>query len=32
VELDQLRGIKHPNDKVPANPGPFRDGATINLD
>jgi hypothetical protein len=31
-EVDQFRGIKHPNDKAPANPGPFRDGASISLD
>jgi hypothetical protein len=31
-ELDQFRGIKHPNDTAPANPGTYRDGATIKLD
>lgn len=31
-ELDQLRGLKHPNDQAPANPPPFRDGPVIRLD
>ena len=31
-ELDQLRGLKHPNDRAPAKPGPFTDAATIRLD
>lgn len=31
-DLDQFRGIKHPNDSAPANPGAFQDGATIKLD
>lgn len=30
-ELDQFRAIKHPNDQAPANPAPFRDAPTINL-
>jgi hypothetical protein len=30
-DLDQFRGIKHPNDTAPSNAGPFHDGATINL-
>lgn len=31
-DLDQFRGIKHPNDSAPASPGAFQDGATIRLD
>jgi N-acetyl-anhydromuramyl-L-alanine amidase AmpD/V8-like Glu-specific endopeptidase len=31
-ELDQFKGLKHPNDKAPANPAPFTDAATIRLD
>jgi hypothetical protein len=31
-DLDQFRGIKHPNDSAPANAQPFQDGATIKLD
>jgi len=30
-DLDQLNGIKHPNDQAPANPAPFRDAPTIRL-
>jgi Papain-like cysteine protease AvrRpt2 len=28
---DQFRGIKHPNDTAPANPGPFQDATPISL-
>ena len=31
-DLDQLKGLKHPNDKAPASPAPFTDAATIRLD
>jgi Papain-like cysteine protease AvrRpt2/Trypsin-like peptidase domain/Protein of unknown function (DUF3238) len=31
-ELDQFKGLKHPNDKAPANPASFTDAATIRLD
>lgn len=31
VELDQLRGLKHPNDQAPANPAPFQDAPVIRL-
>ncbi|MEO8751430.1 MAG: papain-like cysteine protease family protein, partial [Casimicrobiaceae bacterium] len=31
-ELDQLRGLKHPNDKAPAKPAAFTDAPTIRLD
>lgn len=30
-DLDQFRGIKHPNDTAPANPAQFRDAPTIRL-
>lgn len=30
--LEQLRGLKHPNDVAPASPAVFRDGPTIRLD
>ena len=29
--LDQFRGIKHPNDIAPSSPAPFRDAKTIRL-
>jgi hypothetical protein len=28
-ELEQLRGLKHPNDQAPASPAPFHDGPVI---
>jgi N-acetyl-anhydromuramyl-L-alanine amidase AmpD len=31
-EVDQFRGIKHPNDKAPASPAAFTDAPTIRLD
>ncbi|HWH42704.1 MAG TPA: papain-like cysteine protease family protein [Usitatibacter sp.] len=31
-DLDQLRGLKHPDDKAPAQPAPFTDAPTIRLD
>lgn len=31
-ELDQFKGIKHPNDKAPTNPAPYTDAETIRLD
>jgi hypothetical protein len=31
-DLDQFRGLKHPNDTAPASPPAFRDAAAINLD
>jgi len=30
-QLDQLRGLKHPNDQAPARPAPFQDGPAIRL-
>jgi hypothetical protein len=30
-ELDQMNGLKHPNDQAPANPAPFQDGPVIRL-
>lgn len=30
-ELDQMRGLKHPNDQAPANPPAFQDGPVIRL-
>jgi len=30
-ELDQMRGLKHPNDQAPATPAPFQDGPAIRL-
>lgn len=30
-ELDQFRGLKHPGDTAPANPAPFQDAASIEL-
>jgi len=30
-ELDQMRGLKHPNDQAPANPAAFQDGPVIRL-
>jgi hypothetical protein len=31
-ELDQLNGLKHPNDQAPTPSAPFRDARTIRLD
>ena len=31
-ELDQFRGLKHPNDQAPAKPAAFTDAPTIRLD
>lgn len=31
VELDQLRGLKHPQDQAPANPAPFQDAPVVRL-
>ena len=31
-DLDQLRGLKHPNDAAPSPVAPFRDAPTIRLD
>jgi N-acetyl-anhydromuramyl-L-alanine amidase AmpD len=31
-DLDQLRGLKHPDDKAPAKPAPFTDAPTLRLD
>jgi hypothetical protein len=31
-DLEQLRGLKHPNDRAPANPPAFRDAPTIRLE
>jgi hypothetical protein len=31
-ELDQFRGLKHPNDRAPATPAAFTDSPTIRLD